>query len=1461
MNFKNTTTKIIIKTGILIFISVFLFLLVPKTSLAAIEWNKLNTISNFAREYGGTHNYVYGQNTANMDLFPDGFEAGDAIYFIANGGIAAGRPKNPYKFSGIRINVSTPIQADSYNYSWQYRARDNTWKTLPNVSDPSNGLTVAGTHDITWDMPTDWKVYRISGGNWHHEQGFMVRLYVEDVSNPTEGGKTGDDPIKLFTYAFWIDDGNEYTPTDIYDYAVANGLSDKVEKSEDSKDPKAVTILVNANIIVNNGTLKIPFRTTLIVGKEAGAGYESYSITLNDNENAKIYINGGFLKWNNGYNTGSYHYWGRDGRGTLKIDKGGKFWKYGYTYNDFTFQGNIEAEDASFESGTSNDLWYFTYRSKGYVKRTNFLTCKLYVYACSISWEDVQLKTSDIVTTNDILLAGTTYFQPTFYDFDFGDSIKWVSTQGACFNIVNPRNIPSGYPKLGQTYNKYSVYAVRLHPLHIKIIDQNGNPIQGAKVYLKDKNGHTAWVWNHHQTDGWAIRNLTTYDDTSGQFDKFAQGSETQHSYGKPPFIEAGDTIRIRWEYIKIDSVTDGGAFTCTRNQSYNGYDSLAIGGYTYEPVFTEEEYLLTNDDGEVEFSGEYGDFTPLVITDVWAEDYDYNSSWNYVDPQYERHLNPFTIRVEHPYYPTKEITINITKETYLTISLKDRPKDVGSVKVWGTEYASDEPGTIYAQVFYGDGSPCNTLASSSITATVYKSDGTKIIDGAEMTYVEGSNGIYKYDFPANTFTQEGVYIIDVMASSTDPDITAYASNEIHISKSANLISQNLDQKISEVASLVWSYSGRSLDNIDNIISGVWNAATSTMTVAGSIGKLIVENLDDKISNIAQNVWSYTGSALDTAGNAISKVWSYTGNALDTAGNAIAKVWGYTTRKLTSRQIGENEYIAGVSSSSTVTQVADQPTQENIEYNVELVRKATFDFAGFADSGSVTTLVDSELEGPDNYWQYYKVIFMSGNNFGEERVITSYDADSHTLSWDPDNPLPHPVSTGDKYVLSHEHRLVYKIWSYTDRSLTSVGNIASAVWGWTTRSLTTRKIAENEYIAGVSSTSTVSQVASSEQAEKLIENIIVAEVSVNDSNASTTQFITNLTNSTDDFYNDNVLVFTSGTNAGQVRRIVDYDGTLKKITVDPPLAEAPANNDTFSILSQTAVAGIDAQTIWTYGTRTLTAPDLDSGSLATLADLQKQWTVYLSDFGEVLAGNTYRAKLWVLNYESVPTDANTTPTLTIYDAVRNKVVENVEMTKISTGIYEYTYSVPSSAVQGVWETEVSVEVEAGKIIKRNDYWEVEGSPAQVKINSITDNTIPSISANVTISNEGSAGYEYQYEWCVVSSEENACGGGDDVFYSSAAKYIQAGEDWNTTLNATVSNTGSYWFKVVVYYGTEKSGASQTFTAVRKRKKRQLREVVAVAELLFLKKRKRRKSRKKRKRKKLPAYFVKFFLVV
>ncbi|MCD5396905.1 MAG: hypothetical protein LRZ98_02140 [Candidatus Pacebacteria bacterium] len=84
----------------------------------------------------------------------------------------------------------------------------------------------------------------------------------------------------------------------------------------------------------------------------------------------------------------------------------------------------------------------------------------------------------------------------------------------------------------------------------------------------------------------------------------------------------------------------------------------------------------------------------------------------------------------------------------------------------------------------------------------------------------------------------------------------------------------------------------------------------------------------------------------------------------------------------------------------------------------------------------------------------------------------------------------------------------------------------------------------------------------------LVGAMIVTRSSVDDLSATTTSFKTTLHNSTDDFYKNAVLTFTSGELYGQSRRISNYDGKYKKITLDPALTSAPNNIDRFTIITQ-----------------------------------------------------------------------------------------------------------------------------------------------------------------------------------------------------------------------------------------------------------------------------------------------------
>ena len=52
---------------------------------------------------------------------------------------------------------------------------------------------------------------------------------------------------------------------------------------------------------------------------------------------------------------------------------------------------------------------------------------------------------------------------------------------------------------------------------------------------------------------------------------------------------------------------------------------------------------------------------------------------------------------------------------------------------------------------------------------------------------------------------------------------------------------------------------------------------------------------------------------------------------------------------------------------------------------------------------------------------------------------------------------------------------------------------------------------------------------------------------------------------------------------------------------------------------------------------------------------------------------------------------------------------------------------------------------------------LRASPPQVLIQSMGNLVVPSITANVNITNEGSVGTEYQYEWCVITDPAQPCG--------------------------------------------------------------------------------------------------------
>ena len=196
--------------------------------------------------------------------------------------------------------------------------------------------------------------------------------------------------------------------------------------------------------------------------------------------------------------------------------------------------------------------------------------------------------------------------------------------------------------------------------------------------------------------------------------------------------------------------------------------------------------------------------------------------------------------------------------------------------------------------------------------------------------------------------------------------------------------------------------------------------------------------------------------------------------------------------------------------------------------------------------------------------------------------------------------------------------------------------------------------------------------------KQIKEGVISAESSVNDLSSTTTTFVTSLTEATDGFYQDKVIVFISGTLTGQARHIDTYVGSTKSITVSKAFTSAPANADEFLILAIheygideiqaglstsaeiAALNDITATDVWAAATRTLTAgTNLNDLSTTDILGMAYEGSEDFQDFlrlmRAVLLGKTTGAGTGTENFR----DAGDT---------KNRVVSSIDANGDRTAI-------------------------------------------------------------------------------------------------------------------------------------------------------------------------------------------------
>jgi len=206
------------------------------------------------------------------------------------------------------------------------------------------------------------------------------------------------------------------------------------------------------------------------------------------------------------------------------------------------------------------------------------------------------------------------------------------------------------------------------------------------------------------------------------------------------------------------------------------------------------------------------------------------------------------------------------------------------------------------------------------------------------------------------------------------------------------------------------------------------------------------------------------------------------------------------------------------------------------------------------------------------------------------------------------------------------------------------------------------------------------------------------------------------------------------------------------------------------------------------------------------------YTVIINATKIVGAGYVYSLSIEVVNLSSRTVNISSAPKISLYDPCKNLIAGSVDANKISDTLYQYNFTTVLMHVAGAWETNIDVGING--IAKQYSHsWTLSNGHTAVSINSVNASSAPAIKADVTIINEDNLSNEYPYEYCIVSVLTQQCGNPGNVAYGNGYKLLGAGESWNHTFSLDVNQQGSYWFKVLVHYGIQQSGASLSFSAI------------------------------------------------
>lgn len=200
---------------------------------------------------------------------------------------------------------------------------------------------------------------------------------------------------------------------------------------------------------------------------------------------------------------------------------------------------------------------------------------------------------------------------------------------------------------------------------------------------------------------------------------------------------------------------------------------------------------------------------------------------------------------------------------------------------------------------------------------------------------------------------------------------------------------------------------------------------------------------------------------------------------------------------------------------------------------------------GVATAGTNNTItIRASASATSSTYSNDIILIMAGTGIGQSRLISTYNGGTKVITV-CENWTTNPDNTSVYVILPYGHAHVCAI------GVTPLADIKTQV---------------DDALTDVH-----------------LDDLIQLALTVNDAGPNAANFITSSAVAIDNWYNQNMLLFTSGALAGLARVIDDYDGATKRVYLTEAFPQAPANGNQFIIVGiagSTTTPVMIADAVW-----------------------------------------------------------------------------------------------------------------------------------------------------------------------------------------------------------------------------------------------------------------------------------------